>query len=472
MMAPRHPHALVVAYDFPPDAAIGTMRTLRVVQQLARADWDITVVTSDPRTYREGTPVDEVLLSRVPAGVRVVRAPVFRGFDNLKAWVRPRREAPGSKIQDPSSKVAAAGRSRGLFGRAIDIVDAALAIPDHESGWLIPAVTRGLRAVRGNRPDVIYSSAPPWTGQLVAGVLARRFGCRWVADFRDPWSRAPWRGDRFRFAMKAARLLERGVVNRADHVIFVARGNRDEFAAHYGASLAAKMHVIPNGCDPSEFDDIAYRDHSVADPFVLLHAGSLYAGRTPVPVLRAIASAIRQGAIDPDRFRLRFLGHSGLTSMDISSACRELGLERVVEFAPRVARRESLTAMRSASALLLLQPGHTVSVPGKLHEYLAAGRPILALAEEGETADIVRASGIGISVPPEREAELVPALTSLVRMASAPIAPPPRTLYDGMARAADAVALLGAVVRGEHVGTVDAALAMPVASPHATPPGH
>jgi glycosyltransferase involved in cell wall biosynthesis len=157
--------------------------------------------------------------------------------------------------------------------------------------------------------------------------------------------------------------------------------------------------------------------------------------------------------------------------MDVSSACRELGLEQVVEFAPRVPRRESLTAMRSAAALLLLQPGHTVSVPGKLHEYLAAGRPILALAEEGETADIVRASGIGVSVPPEREEDLVPALMSLVRMASAPLSPPARTLYDGMARAAETVALLGAVVRGEHVETADAALALPVASSHATPPG-
>ena len=467
----RPPHALVVAYDFPPHAAIGTMRTLRVVQQLAQSGWDVTVLTSDPRTFREGTPVEEALLSRVPAAVRVVRAPVFRGFDRLKALVK-QRQVPSSKLQDPSSNVTAPARARGRFGRAIDIVDAALAIPDHESGWLIPAVSRGLRAVRGNRPDVIYSSAPPWTGQLVAGVLARILRCRWVADFRDPWSRAPWRGDRFRFAMNAASVLERRVVRRADHIIFVARGNRDDFAAQYGTSLAAKMHVIPNGCDPSEFDGVAHQEHRDSDPFVLLHAGSLYAGRTPVPVLRAIASAIREGTIDPRSFRLRFLGHSGLTSMDISGACRELGLDQIVEFVPRVPRHESLTAMRSASALLLLQPGHTVSVPGKLHEYLAAGRPILALAEEGETADLVRASGLGVSVPPEREADLVPALLSVIRMSSDAVVPPPRALYDGTARAADTVALLGAVVRGEHVATVDAALTLPVPSAHATPPAH
>ena len=470
MRPDKKPHVLVVAYDFPPHAAIGTMRTLRVVQQLARDGWEITVLTSDPRGFREGTPVDEALLTRVPAGVRVLRAPTFRGFDRLKTLVRR-----GRRTQERSRSAAApaaARRTLGLVGRATDVVDAALAIPDHESGWWLPAVARGLLATRENRPDLVYSSAPPWTGQLVAGVLARSFRCPWVADFRDPWSRAPWRGDRFRFAMRAARILERAVVRHADHIIFVAGGNRQDFAAHYGASIATKMHVIPNGCDPSEFDAIPPRSREPDDRFVLLHAGSLYAGRTPVPVLRAVASAIDNGAIDPKRFRLRFLGHGGGAPMDIPSACRDLGIEQVVEFAPRVARKDSLTAMVSASALLLLQPGHTVSVPGKLYEYLAAGRPILALAEEGETADIVRSSGLGISVSSDREEDLVSALISIMRMASSELTPPPRALYDGIGRAAEAADLLRAVVNGEGIQATNAAPGVSVPSAHATRPGH
>jgi glycosyltransferase involved in cell wall biosynthesis len=447
-MQSKRPHVLVVAYDFPPHAAIGTMRTLRVVQQLARQGWEITVLTSDPRTFREGTPVDHSLLSRVPAAVRIVRAPVYRGFDRLKRFVKRGRRASGGNGSAGTS--TAARPTRRLLGSAIDVVDAALAIPDHESGWFVPAVARGLSAARRRRPDLVYSSAPPWTGQLVAAALAGSLRCPWVADFRDPWSRAPWRGDRFRFAIRAAHMLERAVVRRTDHILFVARGNREDFAAHYGARLAAKMHVVPNGCDPSEFDDIPHPVDG-GGPFVLLHAGSLYAGRTPVPVLRAVACAIRDGAIEPSRFRLRFLGHSGGTSVDIASACRDLGIEPIVEFAPRVARKDGLAAMMSASALLLLQPGHTVSVPGKLYEYLAAGRPILALAEEGETADIVRASGIGISVSPDREADLVPALLSIMRMAGSNLTPPPRALFDGVALAAETVELLGAVVRGEGI---------------------
>lgn len=457
MAAPRR-HALVVAYDFPPHAAIGTMRTLRVVRRLVEEDWDVTVLTGDACTFRPGTPVEGALLERVPSCVRVLRARTWRGFDTLKGVVKRSlkehslpREA---RMAGPARGTAHSGRSRA--GRAIDVIDAALAIPDHESGWLMPAVATGLTACWSRRPDVLYSSAPPWTGQLVAGTLARLMRCPWVADFRDPWSRAPWREDRFRFAMRAAAFLERRVVRGADHIIFVARGNRDDFAASYGPRIASKFHVVSNGCDPAEFDTRERPGAVESDRFVLLHAGSLYAGRTPVPLLRAVAAAIQRGLIDRDRFRLRFLGTVAIQSTDLVAARRSLGLEDVVEFLPRVPRDESLRAMMAASALLLLQPGHTVSVPGKLYEYLAAGRPILAIAEEGEVAEIVRQSGGGISVPPADENAMVAMLQTLLERVRAGSGPVRRELFDGTTRATETAAILAAVASGEPVPGAEA----------------
>jgi glycosyltransferase involved in cell wall biosynthesis len=454
----RRPRALVVAYDFPPHAAIGTMRTLRVVQQLARENWDVTVLTSDPRTYRPGAPVDEALLARVPLDVRVVRARAFRGFELSKtvggAIVRRRRAESNSFQLDAPRPSHSDVAKRGVVGRAIDAVDAALAIPDHESAWLVPAIMRGLAISATWRPEVLYSSSPPWTAQLVTYALASALRCPWVADFRDPWGRAPWRGDRFAFAMNAARRLEHMVVRRADRVLFVAQSNRDEFAGHYGADLAAKFQVVANGCDTTEFRNLD--SPAVPDKrFVLLHAGSLYAGRTPLPLFRAIAAAIKRGSIDPHRFRLRFLGAVALRRSDLGSVCEELGLEQVVEFAARVPRAESLRAMTSASGLLLLQPGHAVAVPGKVYEYFAAGRPIFAIAE-GETAAIVRRSGIGVSVGPDDEASIVSALEQFIEMASQPITPPPLDLFDGTIRAAETVAILRTFLRGGAAG-VDAA---------------
>lgn len=223
-------------------------------------------------------------------------------------------------------------------------------------------------------------------------------------------------------------MLERFVVNRADRVVFVSEANRVEFAEHYGPALSSKFEVVRNGCDVTEFEQVQ-PVRRPSDRFVLLHAGSLYGGRTPAPLLEALSEAIRDGDIDPQGVRVRFLGPNALD--DTHATCERLGLGGVVEFVPRVPREEGLLAMASASCLLLLQPGHSVSVPGKLYEYIATGRPIFAIAEEGETADVVRRTGFGVSVPPANRGAIRDALVALCRQGWVEPEPAPRSLYDG-----------------------------------------
>ena len=452
------PRALVVAYDFPPHAAIGTMRTLRVVRQLDARGWQVTVLTGHPGAYRTSTPVDEALVRKIPPGVHVLRSRAIRPWDALQGALVTRVRGE-TRPADPAAKgEAAAGSAPAVssrrrrsdaaaaLARMQDVVDAALAIPDQESGWMLPASITGLVNQAGrSRPDVIYSSAPPWTGHLVAAVLQQVLRRPWVADFRDPWARAPWREDRYRFAMRGARVLERFVVRRSDRIVFVAAANRDDFTSHYGQSLASKFEVVPNGCDPAEFDALGKIPVAENDPFVLLHAGSLYGGRrAPVPLLRAVATTVDRGIVTRDRFRLRFLGASESDRAGISSACCELGLEHVVEFLPRVPREQSLRAMTSASALLLLQPGHPVSVPGKVYEYLAAGRPVLAIAEQGEISTLIQRSGSGVSVRGDDESAIVDALAEVLRLSRHPVRAP-REYYDGMIGATRIVDILETV---------------------------
>jgi glycosyltransferase involved in cell wall biosynthesis len=453
----RRPRVFVVAYDFPPHAAIGTMRTLRVVQRLAEDDWDVTVLTSDPATFRSGTPVDAALLDRIPPQVRVVRAKSHRFVEKLKGTMRPNADPSALGHAQDHSRQSTRQASRGLLHRVIDTIDAALAIPDHESAWLAAAITRGLACCRRERPDVIYSSAPPWTGQLVAAAVRAHVGCPWIADFRDPWARAPWREDRPLFARRAAAWLERQVITRADGILFVTDGNRRDFEQFYGSPTSDRFHVIPNGCDPTEFAGL--RPEPRGGMFVLLHAGSLYGGRNPLPLLRAIANAVRRGAINRDRFRLRLIGQASVPGINLETACRELGLEQIVEPVARVPRRQSLQEMLSASALLLIQPGTTVSVPGKLYEYFATGRPILAMTAEGETAALVRASGNGVAVPPDDERRIEAALVEMIGGEPRPPVVVDPAAYDGRIGATRTVALL----RGIAVSTAATGLAATIA---------
>ncbi len=445
---------LIVAYDFPPHAAMGTQRTLRVVRRLVDSGWDVTVLTGDPRSFRRGTPVDAALLDRVPDRVRVVRARAWRPVTAVENVIRRRREctdksASARSVTTPTPRRSGGSlgtRCRRLLAAVADGVDTVSGIPDAEIGWLLPAVAAAVRQQWRARPDVIYSSAPPWTGHLAAASLASLFRRPLVLDFRDPWARAPWRSARSsRFFNKAASRLERFVVRRATAVIFATHATASEFAERYGARQAAKFHAIPNGCDATLFDGIPHRASNARE--LLLHAGSLYGKRNPLALLRVLSQLMSAGRIDGN-LRVRFVGPVSLPGVDLIRECRELGLEHVVEFIPRLSHREILHEMRAASALLLFQPGTTMSVPAKAYEYLAAGRPVLALTEEGETAELIRAGGIGCAVAPDDHDAIAAGVLRILELARLPVMPASGALFDGSLRAAETEAVLAGVVHG------------------------
>ena len=435
--------ALIVAWAFPPASPIGTFRTLRFATQLAASGWTATVLSAAPHTYPEGTPTDPALVARIPPAIDVLHVPVFRPSVMLgTALSKPPRTRAASPRPSPSGP----GRPPSVWRRCRAFVREVTTIPDKEIGWVLPATVAGVLAHWRRPVDVLYSSSSPWSGQLAALTIARVTGVPWVADFRDPWARAPWREAWSERVRLAAGTLERRVVARADAILFATRANRDEYAAFYGADAARKFHVVPNGCDPGEF--VSLRSEGDSAQFVLLHAGSLYGARTPVPLFRAMAAAIRRGTLDPRKFRLRLLGTTPDAGRAFMAAAATLGVDELVEFVPRLPREATLEQMASASCLLVLQPGTTVSVPGKVYEYLAVGRPILAIAEEGETADLVRASGVGSSVGPDDEVAIDAAFERILtqgqtrgRMRV------PTHLYDGNVAAREAVAVVGRIAQ-------------------------
>ena len=63
----------------------------------------------------------------------------------------------------------------------------------------------------------------------------------------------------------------------------------------------------------------------------------------------------------------------------------------------------------------MIQPDTRLQVPVKLYEYVGLRRPILALAEDGAVARLVRDGGFGLVVSPTDVDGIAAALTDLYR---------------------------------------------------------
>ena len=264
-------------------------------------------------------------------------------------------------------------------------------LPDGHLGWLVPAVAAGLRMCRKHRIDVIVSSGPPHTAHLVALLLKRFTQLPWIADFRDPWTQNPGKPAFVRSAFSdwVERGLERRVLASADRLVTVTHRAAAALALRQ-ASLATKTTTIMTGFDPNEFDSIG--PVSSAETFTLAHVGSVYLHRSPTALLQAVALLTRSRGIPLGAIRLVFVGEDLSGLADTLRIADQLGISSLVTAPGPVRRTDALAWMRRANLLVLLAQGQPLQVPTKAFEYLASGTPILAIVDDGATADLMHAT--------------------------------------------------------------------------------
>jgi glycosyltransferase involved in cell wall biosynthesis len=241
-------------------------------------------------------------------------------------------------------------------------------------------------------------------------------GRPWVADFRDPWSSKPWieEWERREWRAWGLRRLERLVVRSADRVVLNTDAMHDDFVARYSDVDPTRFRSIPNGYDPSEFEGLAPRPRE-RGPFRLTHAGGLYRRRSPLALFEAIRNLLDSGAIGEGELELELIGPIVLDGVSLPEAISARRLSSIVRHVPSLPHRDALQALVEADALLIVQPDAQTQVPGKLYEYLYVGKPVVALAHPGATADLIAAGRLGWVADPDRVDQVAAAILAAVR---------------------------------------------------------
>ena len=392
------PRILIVTDIFPPVNAVGTRRTVALCRHLAAQGWGVTVLTARPG---EGEAIDPALLAQVPPAVAVVRT---AAPDLARAAKRLLRRPAGGRLPSagsaPTVAAAAPTGTAGARRGPVDWLSHWLKVPDGHLGWLGPAVAAGLRAARRARPDVIYGTAPRWTSQLVALALSRLLRVPLVADFRDPWCGSAWRALPYAAHRRVDQALERRVVRRAAAVTCAWDLIRVQLAARY-PERAADIRTIYNGFDLERADAVppAELDELEGDRCVLLHAGNFYGPRRPHGLLAGLRRLRAERPDAAGRLRLALLGGPAYDGRSLLDLAREHGVEDLVRVVPPAPHEQALAYLKGAEvAVLCGQSGSAalVSVPGKVYEYVALGKPVLAIGAGDEAVGILREGGCAV----------------------------------------------------------------------------
>jgi glycosyltransferase involved in cell wall biosynthesis len=309
-----------------------------------------------------------------------------------QAWVhRARYVGPrGRRLADElhgRSGVDLAVRRAATVGRR-------LLVPDENVTWNATAIPKAISIARSEGIDVVLTTSPPGSVHLVGAAVQRATGAKWVADLRDSLVAHPHRrSDSLpaRVKEKATHGVAALVARRADAIVAAADAIADEARS---LNPRGRVVTIENGCD---FDDFAGMEYARTDVFRLTHTGSFFGRRDPKPFLHALADS------ELADVNVRFVGDFRPGDREFMN---ELGLADRVALIDHVPRRRSLELQRESEALLLLIPeaggrGRGV-LSGKVFEYIAAERPILAVVPpDGAAARLIRDTGAGVVVAPE-----------------------------------------------------------------------
>jgi len=363
---------LLVTLFFPPAGGAGVQRTLKFATHLPSLGIETHVLApDDPKWIHR----DEELLVPTQAWVHRAR--------NLG----PKGRRPAEELYGREGLERMARQTRLLFRR--------LLVPDENVAWNLTAVPTAVRIARAEQIDVVVTTSPPPSVHLVGAAVKSTLGIPWIADLRDSLVANPHRRGQESVAARAKErtqaLVAKLVARRADAVVAASDAIADEARA---LGSTGRVVTIANGAD---FDDFSGLPYTASDRFRITHTGSFFGKRDPKPFLRALAGT------GVDDVVARFVG-------DFRSSDREfldsLGLGSRVELHPYVPRRRSLELQRDSEVLLLLIPdagGRGKGVlSGKVFEYLAAERPILAaVPPDGAAAKLIGETNAGVVVPPD-----------------------------------------------------------------------
>lgn len=280
--------------------------------------------------------------------------------------------------------------------------------------WAVAAANAALKYIRQHEVDVIISRALPHVSHLAALIVKRKTGKPWIANWNDPVPKRKFpcqfefgNGPEARLSFFEKRYY-RAIFNFADWHTFPSWRLRRYIDSYFPWGVMGKSSIVPHLLNTN----FVIPEKIKTDCFVLLYAGSFVQPRSPANFFEAVR-----------RFRNQMKGDCKMqirlvldNPRDVVSLSMRYAINDIVKVEQGQPYTQMPTVFKDADVLLIIEGELTegIFLPSKFVDYVATGRPILALSpKNGTLAEYIEEFGGGLVANAGSVEEIVSTLNVL-----------------------------------------------------------
>ena len=378
----RMKKVLIITYYWPPSGGGGVMRWLKMSKFLPELGWQPIIYTPE---NPDSSVTDESLTEEIHKDIIELKTPIWEPYDIY-------RKLTGKKKKTKFKAGFVSEASSGNWKNKLSVfIRGNFLIPDPRMFWIRPSIKYLSKYLKENPVDLIISTGPPHSMHLIALGLIRKFDIQWIADFRDPWTDIDFYSKLklTKWADKKHHKLELEVLLKADHVVAVS----ENMAKDLEKISKRKIEVINNGFDPLDFN---FEKQELDKTFTISHFGAFNRDRNPKLLWNVLGELAKTNSELKESLRIQLIGQ---TDQSVIDEIQKNNLAKNLILHEHLPHKKGLAVLSKSQVLLLPlndAPNVMGILPGKMYEYMALRRPILALGPvDADYAKIINETNSG-----------------------------------------------------------------------------
>ena len=373
---------LIISYYWPPSGGSGVQRWLKFAKYLPKFNWKPIIYTPENPYFDL---MDNSLIAETTNEVEVIKTKIWEPY-YLK-----------DKIFGKSKNSQTSGLINNTFSFKnyfFNWIRGNFFVPDPKIFWVKKSIKFLLKYINKNNIEYIVSTGPPHSMHLIAlGLKKKNKNLKWIADFRDPWSKLDLLDDFHLsyFAKNKNKLLEKNVLFKANLILTVSEKWKDDFKK-LGAN---NVKVITNGYDDSDFTN--YTSKIPNEKFVIGHYGLINHLRNPKNFWKALDEICLENKDFSKKLEIHLSGN--IDKNIIKEISNYSAINSKVKILGYLSHKEVIDAYTNTSLLLVLLFNSKSGLgnhPAKLFECIACKKQFFVFGpENSDTQKLLNKTKIG-----------------------------------------------------------------------------